>query len=1520
MKRKLNHPSIPFSPITVLPAVVMALAMLAPAPAHAQSGTWTNLSGGSWATAANWSDGVIANGTDATADFSQLTLKGVPVVTLDGPQYIENLAFGDKGNTYGWTLNTGSGGPLTLAVSSDLPTITVNGQTTTIGFVLDGYSGLAKAGAGTLTLKGTEVNTFTGGLVLSGGTLMGDFTSLAVPTDLINSGNTLKLSGGSLRIKGKSSGTTGQTLGDVTVGAGGGAILADVNGGTGTAITLGGGLTTSIAGGSLVVGSSGANDTGLIITSTSNTNSAFPGGALALNIYGPRIAYTSDNGTTVDWGTTMSSESPYAITNYSGYVNVSASGNYTAWGTAGSGNYSVAPGIFVTNTATGRPQTVKMNSGSTLNLAATKFNLQNGGLLCVGSSACSISGAPAVSATVGICANWGNGAPYELIVQQYNPAGLTVGAGFCDTVATTGPLTLTKAGPGTLTLTGTNQYTGATYINAGTLTLSGAGQLGLTASYAGKITNNGSLNYASSKVQTLSGVIAGLGSLTVTGPGTLTLSGANTYSGNTSLTGGKLALSSSGTLGGTSSIQIGSGATLDVSAQTTALSLGSSQTLIVTATGATVGGTNIVASGKNLTLSSGGVKFTAYGGGSTAPLVVAGTGSSLALNGAPVTVTTTAPLGTGTYVLITNNAAGATVTGPPGALTINGSGLSGANSAGLIVNNGALMMTVAPGALLTSLTVSGFPNPQTAGTAGSVTVTAKDQNGNTFTTYTGTIKFTSSDGSAVLPSNYKFVSGDNGTHTFPSGVTLKTAGTQSITATDTNTPGLNGTQSGITVIPANAVALAMSGFPNPAQQGLPANFTVMAKDPYGNTDTNYTGTVTISSSDPLATFTPIPYTFQTTDAGAAVFSGTLNTMGTQSITTSDGTFTVAQNNILVVAPPTTFWWTNPVSGNWSSVANWTNNLGSALAPYSAGQANYVINFNQPGTYTANNNLDSGFLLNQLNLDGPTLTLAGNDLGLINDNATLPQINQNSAAAVTVSNNLALGAATTVGGAGSGPMRLAGEVYETSSGAGSLTLTNSGTLTLSASNSYTGGTTISASTLVLSNAQALSTGPVVNNGILNLMDTGGGNGATFSGTAGVTPLTGSGTNNVALGTSTMTSYFYDDCSGFSGVWNIGVPSGGGAKLQMRGNDNQAAPPVYNVLSNATLYFYNISGSAMNYGSAYLYGGSSGGAQVNGQLRSQMGQLYWEGPVILAGPIANGANLGATPATASITVDGNISEINGSQSLVVSGNGTVILTGTNTYTGPTVINGTTQLIINNTYSLGHGRLTIPAGGPINLNYSGDVQISSLSLGGTYMPHGTYGSSISGATYQNDTYFTNISAGTVTVFAAPPTANFTGSPTNGICPLTVTFTDLSTLTGSPITNRSWSFGDLTMTNTTATNVVHTYTTAGTYTVTLVVSSLDGSGSLTRTGYITVAAPNPPHIDSVTISGTNVILSGSGGPTNGGYNYYVLTSTNAAQAMAIWTTNAAMGSFSPNTGTFIYTNAVIPGTPQEFFRLLMP
>ena len=172
----------------------------------------------------------------------------------------------------------------------------------------------------------------------------------------------------------------------------------------------------------------------------------------------------------------------------------------------------------------------------------------------------------------------------------------------------------------------------------------------------------------------------------------------------------------------------------------------------------------------------------------------------------------------------------------------------------------------------------------TAGTGFNVTVTAKDAYGNTATGYTGTIKFTSTDGQAVLPANYTFTSANAGTHTFS--VTLKTAGSESVTATDTSTSTITGSAS--TTVSAAAASVFAVSDASTATAGTAFNVTVTAKDAYGNVATGYTGTVKLTSTDGQAVL-PANYTFTTANAGTHTFSVTLETAGSQSVTATDTT-------------------------------------------------------------------------------------------------------------------------------------------------------------------------------------------------------------------------------------------------------------------------------------------------------------------------------------------------------------------------------------------------------------------------------------------------------------------------------------------------------------------------------------------------------------------------------------------------------------------------------------------------------
>jgi autotransporter-associated beta strand protein len=103
-----------------------------------------------------------------------------------------------------------------------------------------------------------------------------------------------------------------------------------------------------------------------------------------------------------------------------------------------------------------------------------------------------------------------------------------------------------QTGSGTTILTGNNTYTGGTTISAGRLQL---GNGGTTGSITGNVLDNGVLVFNRSDSVTFGGVISGIGSVTQTGIGTTILTGNNTYAGGTTIRAGTLQLGNGGTTG-----------------------------------------------------------------------------------------------------------------------------------------------------------------------------------------------------------------------------------------------------------------------------------------------------------------------------------------------------------------------------------------------------------------------------------------------------------------------------------------------------------------------------------------------------------------------------------------------------------------------------------------------------------------------------------------------------------------------------------------------------------------------------------------------------------------------------------------------------------------------------------------------------------------------------------------------------------------------------------------------------------
>ena len=101
--------------------------------------------------------------------------------------------------------------------------------------------------------------------------------------------------------------------------------------------------------------------------------------------------------------------------------------------------------------------------------------------------------------------------------------------------------------------------------------------------------------------------------------------------------------------------------------------------------------------------------------------------------------------------------------------------------------------------------------------------------------------------------------------------------------------------------------------------------------------------------------------------------------------------------------------------------------------------------------------------------------------------------------------------------------------------------------------------------------------------------------------------------------------------------------------------------------------------------------------------------------------------------------------------------------------------------------------------------------------------------------------------------PTAAFTGTPTSGCAPLTVNFTDQST---GEITGWAWTFGDGGTSD--LQNPSHTYTSVGSYTVTLTVTGPSGSDIETKSNYISaLGAPTANFVGSPTSGGAPLTVN---------------------------------------------------------------
>lgn len=506
-------------------------------------------------TSTEWSTNVIAPNKNWTSNaagvnnepFTNLTLR------LDFTAG-DAVTFNDKALNY--DQSTGNSTTVNISVANVTPS-SVNIDNNSLNYVFQGAYGIAgatsvvKTGTGTATFANT--NTYTGGTIISGGILQAN-NGGALGSGTVSIGSaTLALAGsGSYTLANNVGlGTPGSTIAvsntsPVTLsgsvqdisGTGTGALTKT---GSGTLILVGNSNawsgSTTISAGTIQVGAGGT-------TGTLGTGAIVNNGTLAIN-RSDNVGLSSPisgTGNLVQMGTAILSLT--ANNTYSGTTTISSGalsvGNGGTTGTLGTGavvnngelGFNRSNTLIVANTIGGTGSVTQAGTGTTV---LTANNTYSGGTLIQHGALQVGLGGPTGSLGSGNIVN-------DSILAWNRSDAVTVSNNI------SGSGSFTKMGTNTLTLTGTNSWTGSTTIVGGTLEVGGSGSLGI-GSYAGSISNAGTLLYNSMTNQVMSGPISGTGVVVKSNSATLTLSGSSTYSGGTSVTGGILRTGSIDALG-----------------------------------------------------------------------------------------------------------------------------------------------------------------------------------------------------------------------------------------------------------------------------------------------------------------------------------------------------------------------------------------------------------------------------------------------------------------------------------------------------------------------------------------------------------------------------------------------------------------------------------------------------------------------------------------------------------------------------------------------------------------------------------------------------------------------------------------------------------------------------------------------------------------------------------------------------------------------------------------------------------
>ena len=327
-----------------------------------------------------------------------------------------------------------------------------------------------------------------------------------------------------------------------------------------------------------------------------------------------------------------------------------------------------------------------------------------------------------------------------------------------------------------------------------------------------------------------------------------------------------------------------------------------------------------------------------------------------------------------------------------------------------------------------------------------------------------------------------------------------------------------------------------------------------------------------------------------------------------------------------------------------------------------------------------------------------------------------------------------------GSNGTGGLLVSGAI-ENGNGGTALTKTGTGTLTLTGANAYTGGTTISAGTLQIGGAGVLAGGnyagaiSVASSAALIVNSS---NNQTFSGgisgsgpwtQAGLGDLTLASAANTYSGPTTVTGGTLTVRANIKNTSLISVASGATldaeADFVTNGSSPTAAVPIYvngtfntgvgcdQTVGNITLGGGTLSGSApgdSTYGNYTIFGGNSITSSGNSLISAAGRVSFYSGSSPVLVNVQNPSDV--------LTISAGMYDVGSTSGITKSGSGTLILSGSDTYTGATTVNAGALSV---TGSLA-GAVAVDNGGLLNGNGSiGNLYVYS---GGTLAPGYTAG----------------------------------------------------------------------------------------------------------------------------------------------------------------------------------------------------